>query len=159
MRFEGKVALITGASRGIGVAIAHTLAREGAAVVLADIDAQGIEQAAEEIKGRGQTAIAGKVDVGSFSDVQTLVDEALEQFDAVLEIEKRNPLAILHKAEINYELENWEEALKLAKLALARDPGLASAMEWVKDAVKKAGLMDEDGNIIGTLEEEPEGKP
>ena len=86
-----------------------------------------------------------------------MLDEALEQFDAVLAIEKKNPLSILHKAEINYELGNWKEALKLAKLALARDPGLAGSMEWVKDAMKKAGLMDEEGNVIGTLEEEPEG--
>ena len=86
-----------------------------------------------------------------------MLHEALVQFDAVLAIEKKNPLSILHKAEINYELGNWREALKLAKLALARDPGLAGSMEWVKDAMKKAGLMDEEGNVIGTLEEEPDG--
>lgn len=81
--------------------------------------------------------------------------EALEVFDQVLQIKDRFPLAILHKAEINYELENYEEAVDLARLALIRDPGLASSMTWVKDAMDKAGLLDENGKPI----EKPVRKP
>jgi tetratricopeptide (TPR) repeat protein len=81
--------------------------------------------------------------------------EALEVFDQVLQIKNRFPLAILHKAEINYELENYEEAVDLARLALIRDPGLASTMTWVKDAMDKAGLLDDDGNPI----DKPPRKP
>lgn len=81
--------------------------------------------------------------------------EALAVFDQVLQIKDRFPLAILHKAEINYELENYEEAVDLARLALIRDPGLASSMTWVKDAMDKAGLLDEDGKPI----EKPIRKP
>ena len=47
-------------------------------------------------------------------------------------------MAILHMAEINYELGRWDEAVELARLALVRDPGLDEALGWVPDAVSKA---------------------
>jgi len=76
------------------------------------------------------------------------LDEALEFFDKTLEIEERFALAILHKAEINYELENYEESIELARLAIIRDPAVANTMSWIKDAMEKAGLLDEEGNPI-----------
>ncbi|KXH77118.1 MAG: hypothetical protein AM326_05695 [Candidatus Thorarchaeota archaeon SMTZ-45] len=77
-----------------------------------------------------------------------LLEEALVSFEKALEREKRQPLAIANMAEINYELERWEEAIRLAKLALIRDPGLESAMGWVRVAMRKAGMLDHDGNVI-----------
>jgi tetratricopeptide (TPR) repeat protein len=77
-----------------------------------------------------------------------LLEEALVSFEKALDIEKRQPLAIANMAEINYELERWEEAIRLAKLALVRDPGLESAMGWVRVAMRKAGMLDDDGNVI-----------
>jgi tetratricopeptide (TPR) repeat protein len=77
-----------------------------------------------------------------------LLEEALVSFQKALDIEKRQPLAIANMAEINYELERWEEAIRLAKLALIRDPGLESSMGWVRVAMRKAGMLDYDGNVI-----------
>ncbi len=77
-----------------------------------------------------------------------LFDRALRSFEVTLDIEERLPTAILHMAEINYELENWNEAIKLARLALVRDPGLEGSMGWVRVAMRKAGLLDSDGNVI-----------
>jgi len=77
-----------------------------------------------------------------------LLEEALVSFDKALEREERQPLAIANMAEINYELERWEEAIRLAKLALIRDPGLESSMGWVRVAMRKAGMLDHDGNVI-----------
>ena len=77
-----------------------------------------------------------------------LLDEALVSFEKALEKEKRQPLAIANMAEINYELERWEEAIRLAKLALIRDPGLEESMGWVRVAMRKAGMLDHDGNVI-----------
>ncbi len=76
-----------------------------------------------------------------------MLQDALAAFDQVLEIEERNPLAILHKAEINYELENYEDAIDLARLALTRDPGLEGSMGWVRVAMRKAGLLQDEGNV------------
>ena len=76
------------------------------------------------------------------------LEEALETFEAALQIEERLPLAILHMAEINYELGRWEKAVELARLALIRDPGIEGALTWVPDAMKKAGYLDEEGKVI-----------
>ena len=77
-----------------------------------------------------------------------MLEESLVSFERAIEIEERQPLAILHMAEVNYELERWEEAIRLAKLALIRDPGLESTMGWIRVAMRKAGMIDDDGNVI-----------
>jgi tetratricopeptide (TPR) repeat protein len=77
-----------------------------------------------------------------------MLEESLVSFEKALEIEERQPLALANMAEVNYELERWEEAIRLAKLALIRDPGLEGAMGWVRVAMRKAGMLDFDGNVI-----------
>jgi meso-butanediol dehydrogenase / (S,S)-butanediol dehydrogenase / diacetyl reductase len=78
MRFEGKVALVTGGASGIGLATADRLSREGATVVIADIDAAGGERAAAELTARGPGR-AGFIatDVTDESSVARLVDETV----------------------------------------------------------------------------------
>jgi tetratricopeptide (TPR) repeat protein len=77
-----------------------------------------------------------------------MLEEALQSFEAALRIEDRMALAILHMAEINYELERWDKAIELARLALVRDPGLEGSMGWVRVAMRKAGMLDDEGNVI-----------
>ncbi|HKG76428.1 MAG TPA: SDR family NAD(P)-dependent oxidoreductase, partial [Beijerinckiaceae bacterium] len=57
MRLEGKVAVITGGARGIGLAIAKAFVREGAAVAIADISREGAEEAAAGLKQQGARAV------------------------------------------------------------------------------------------------------
>ncbi len=75
-------------------------------------------------------------------------EEALASFEKALEIQERLPLALLHIAEIHYELENFDEAIEYARLALIRDPGLSEAMPWVRDALEKAGKLEPKGTDI-----------
>jgi 3-oxoacyl-[acyl-carrier protein] reductase len=81
MKFQGKVAQVTGASRGIGRAIAVRLAQDGAAVV---VNYTGSQQAAQEtvaaIEATGGRAIAVQADVGKRADVERLFDETLQHF-------------------------------------------------------------------------------
>ena len=61
-QFNEKVAIVTGAGGGIGQAYAEALAREGAAVVVADINTEGAQKVVDGIKGEGGTALAVRVD-------------------------------------------------------------------------------------------------
>ena len=83
-RLKGKVAIITGAARGIGAATAHTFAREGAKVVLCDVnEAQGQQTAAEINKAYGngaEVALFLSVDVASLASVTALVQQTIAQF-------------------------------------------------------------------------------
>jgi 3-oxoacyl-[acyl-carrier protein] reductase len=77
MRLAGKIAIVTGAAAGFGAGIARLFAREGARVVLADLDRAGAERMAGEI---GAAATAIRADVSSGTDVQAIVDAALARF-------------------------------------------------------------------------------
>ena len=74
MRLAGKVALITGAGRGIGRGIAEVLADEGADVAINDIG-EGTEAAAEYARGKGRRAITVKADVSKRAEVEPMIDQ------------------------------------------------------------------------------------
>jgi 3-oxoacyl-[acyl-carrier protein] reductase len=79
-----KVAIVTGASRGIGRAIAETLAAEGAKVVVNyHSNAEAAEEVAGQITAAGGQAVAFKADVGNFEEAQALVKTALDTYGQV----------------------------------------------------------------------------
>ncbi len=84
MRFEDKVAVVTGASRGIGAEIAKTLAKEGAKVV---VNYSGSEAKAKEvvaeIEALGSEAIAVRADVSNSEDVKAMMDQTIETFGKI----------------------------------------------------------------------------
>jgi NAD(P)-dependent dehydrogenase (short-subunit alcohol dehydrogenase family) len=79
MRLQGKVAAITGGALGIGRATALTFAAEGAVVALCDIQGDAVEQAAQDIRGRGGRAIAMGLDVSDAGQVQAFVDRVVAE--------------------------------------------------------------------------------
>jgi 3-oxoacyl-[acyl-carrier protein] reductase len=76
----GKVAAVTGAGQGIGRAIALALAREGATVVVSDIDLKIAQQTAQDIEAGGGQAAALKVDVTDRQDAEALTERAVQLF-------------------------------------------------------------------------------
>lgn len=81
MQLKGKIAIVTGASRGIGAAIASELASQGATVVVNHRDsAAGAEAVVAAIAAAGGQAVASQADVSSLADCQRLVKETVERF-------------------------------------------------------------------------------
>ena len=84
MRFEDKVAVVTGAAQGIGQAIAETLARQGAHVVVADLQAERAEATAKEITANtGCQAIAVQVDVADNASAKAMIDRTIAEFGRI----------------------------------------------------------------------------
>ena len=77
---QDKVALITGAASGIGRATAQLFARQGAKVVIADVNTSGGEDAAQGIRAEGGDAIFVRTDVGQMNEVRALVEKTLAQY-------------------------------------------------------------------------------
>ncbi len=83
MRLEKQVAIVTGAGQGIGRAIAMTLAREGAAVVVNDVVPERADKVAEEIKSRGGQALTVAADVSKAKEVDTLIAKTLANYKKI----------------------------------------------------------------------------
>ncbi len=112
MRFEGKVALVTGAARGIGEAIALKLAQEGADVVVTDVDLEGAQRVAQKIEGLGRKARAIQADVSQRQAVQRLVSEAVATFGKI-DILVNNAGIIRRGTFLDHDPQDWDKVLSV----------------------------------------------
>ncbi|MBZ4664346.1 MAG: 3-oxoacyl-[acyl-carrier-protein] reductase [Caloramator sp.] len=83
MRLKGKVAIITGAARGIGKATAEKFLKEGASVVICDINQEQVDTAVNELKAISENVIGVKVDVTNRAEVDEMVRLTVEKFGKV----------------------------------------------------------------------------
>ncbi len=83
MKLKDKVALITGGARGIGQSIALTFAKEGADIVVADVNLEVAQKTASEIEALGRKALALEMDVTDFAKVEEGVNKILDKFGKV----------------------------------------------------------------------------
>jgi len=83
MRFEGKIAVVTGAGRGIGEGYAKALAREGASVVVAELDPENGERVAKEIEAEGGHALFVRTDVSSEESTAAMGEAAVGELGGV----------------------------------------------------------------------------
>src|SRR5689334_7411735 len=81
--FRDKVAVITGGASGIGLALARRFAQEGMRVVLADIEADALEAAEQELRNMGARTLAVETDVSRSDDMERLAARVLDTFGAV----------------------------------------------------------------------------
>lgn len=83
MKSEGKVVLITGAGSGIGRAQALALSKEGAKIVIADVNQEGIDESIKLINAQGGTAIGFKANIADSAQVNDLVAIAIAKFSQI----------------------------------------------------------------------------
>lgn len=114
---EGKVALVTGASRGLGRTIAEGLAANGATVVLAARDAAKLRQAAEELSARGYAVDVECFDLLDKEAVSRTVPKLIERHGK-LDILLNNAGICLWSALLDSTLEDWEQTLAVNMTAV-----------------------------------------
>jgi len=110
MRFDGKVAIVTGAGNGIGLEIARAFAVEGARVVVADINAAAGERAAAALVAAGGQAITVPTDVTDEALVQRLVATTVAQLGQI-DILVNNAGVVAHKLLLEMNRADWDRQL------------------------------------------------
>jgi NAD(P)-dependent dehydrogenase (short-subunit alcohol dehydrogenase family) len=144
----GRVALVTGAARGLGRAIALGLAQHGAAVAIADRLDEAAEETAATIRGQGAIAAAFHCDVAQESEVRHLVAAALAAFGRIdilvnnAGITKRIPL-------FEWQPEDWDEVIRINQIGtflVAREVGRHMIDRRAGSIVNMAAL---GGGVLG----------
>ncbi len=106
MLLEDRVAVITGAGRGIGLGIADTFGRDGARVVIGEIEAERGREAAESLVARGYQAEAMHLDVTDSASCRTLTERVVAEYGRIDVLVNCAGLFILHKSEAMPE-DDW----------------------------------------------------
>jgi len=109
-KLEGKVAIVTGAGRGIGKATALKLAGEGADILVCDLNVPNMEATASEIKALGRRAIISRTDVSIKSEVEAMVDLTLNSFKKV-DILINNAGIIMAAPFLEMTEQQWEKVM------------------------------------------------
>ena len=109
---NGKVAVITGARKGMGRSHALTLAKAGVKVVVADISLEDCQKVVEEIKKNGGEALAIKCDVSQKSEVDEMVKKAIEKFGKI-DILVNNAGICQFKPFLELTEEDWDKTLDI----------------------------------------------
>ncbi len=140
MRLRDKVSVITGAGSGIGEATAKTFAREGAAVVVAEINEEGGNRVVNEIRNAGGTAEFFRVDTGNLKDIDAMVKFAKSKFGR-LDILHNNAITIDTGRIAEMTIEGWQKTVNV---------GLTAYWYGIKVAIEQAMLPQKKGAIVST---------
>jgi NAD(P)-dependent dehydrogenase (short-subunit alcohol dehydrogenase family) len=138
--FKDKVAVITGASNGIGFGIAQRCALEGMKVVLAGINYENLVQAEETLKTLGTKTLCVKTDVSKLSDIKALAQETIDTFDEVH--------LLVNNAGVGAGGTIWESTM--ADWEWVMDVNLWGVIYGVKIFVPLMLKQNTEGHIINT---------
>ena len=112
MRLENKVAFVTGAASGIGRKIAETFAREGARVVIADLNQDAASEVAEKLRSAGHDALGVPVDVTREEQVDAAMDRAVAHFGGLDVLVSNAGIQIVKPVE-EFGFDEWKRMLSI----------------------------------------------
>jgi len=112
-RLKGKTAIVTGAASGLGRAQAITFAQEGAQIVVADLNLDGVNRTVEEIRDLGGNAIGVKVDVTVDEDIDQLVALATSTFGKISVLSNTAGMFDQYKPLLDTPDDFWNKILKI----------------------------------------------
>lgn len=112
MRLEGKVAIVTGASRGIGKGIAVRLAQEGARVAMTARGAEALSDAARAIESQGGTVLAVPGDAGVKDDVEAMFQRVLDRWGSVHVLVNNAAWASPHAHILEMDFDHWNTVIQ-----------------------------------------------
>ena len=138
---DGKVAIVTGAARGIGKAIGLRLIDEGAKVAFADLNGKQAEEASAEAKKKGGKAIGVTVDVSERPQVKAMVETVVKEFGKI-DILFNNAGVNHQQRFLEVTEDNWNRIMKINALSV-----LISTQEVAKQMIKQG----QGGKIINTV--------
>lgn len=110
MRLKNKVAIVTGAARGIGKAIAQRFLQEGAAVAINDVNLERAEEIVHEAKSKGKNALALKADVSNEKEVEEMVNRVYSNF-ARIDILVNNAGIIKRGSTEDHSYQDWDRVI------------------------------------------------
>jgi NAD(P)-dependent dehydrogenase (short-subunit alcohol dehydrogenase family) len=145
MRLKDRIAIVTGASRGIGEAIALGFAREGAHVVLVARTLEALNAVAEKIRALGREALAISTDVSDEESVRRMVAQALERFGRI-DILVNNAGAGMWKPVHATSLKTWEWLMGVN----LRGPFLCIKYVWETMQANGGGAIINIGSTSGS---------
>ena len=137
MELKGQVAIVTGAGRGIGRAIALELARLGADVVIAELDQAGAKRTAEEVGALGPRAVATPTDVTSRADLRAMVDRAKAELGRI-DILVNNAGIYRAAATLDITEEHWDAIMNIN----------AKAVFFASQAALPVMVAQKSGSIV-----------
>ena len=142
--WRNKVAVVTGGGSGIGEAMAHRFAREGMALIVADIDIEAAGKVAGAIEAGGGVAIAARADVSRQEDLDALAELAWSRFGSA-DLVCANAGVVpagRHRPVWEFPLEDWKWAFDVNLMGVVH-----TIRAFIPREMRRSGLRDHSGTV------------
>jgi NAD(P)-dependent dehydrogenase (short-subunit alcohol dehydrogenase family) len=145
MILSEKIAIITGGGSGIGEAIAKTFSREGAHIVVGDINLDLAKKTVKDIEGMGRKGLAIEMDVSMKGDIDRLVNETMRAFGKIDILINNAGISQLPQSILELDIETWEKVTNINYKGVY----LCSRRIGKEMVKQKSGVMINISSVVG----------